>query len=65
MVESLQTNVLEILVRLVVAGLIGGCIGYERRVHHKAIGIAGMMMIAIGSTAYMLLAKHLSQPHIS
>jgi putative Mg2+ transporter-C (MgtC) family protein len=61
MIESLQTNVLEILLRLVIAGLIGGCIGYERRVHHKAIGIAGMMMIAIGSAAYMLVAKHLSQ----
>jgi putative Mg2+ transporter-C (MgtC) family protein len=38
---------------------IGGLIGFERRVHHKAIGIAGMVMIAIGSTTYMLLAAHL------
>jgi putative Mg2+ transporter-C (MgtC) family protein len=60
MVEALPT-VWEILVRLVIAGVIGGFIGYERRVHHKAIGIAGMMMIAIGSAAYMLLAKNLSQ----
>jgi putative Mg2+ transporter-C (MgtC) family protein len=61
MIESLQTTGLEILMRLLIAGLIGGCIGYERRVHHKAIGIAGMMMIAIGSAAYMLVAKHLAQ----
>lgn len=61
MIESLQTTVFEILLRLFVAGLIGGCIGYERRMHHKAIGIAGMMMIAIGSAAYMLVAKHLAQ----
>src|SRR5690242_18544165 len=51
----------EILVRLLAAGLIGGVIGYERRVHHKAIGVAGMVLIAVGSTTYMLLALHLSQ----
>ncbi len=46
--------------RLIVAGLIGAIIGYERRVHHKAIGISGMMLVAIGSATYMLLAQHLS-----
>lgn len=60
MIESLQTSVAEILVRLLAAGLIGGFIGFERRAHHKAIGIAGMTLIAIGSATFMLLAKHLS-----
>jgi putative Mg2+ transporter-C (MgtC) family protein len=50
----------EILIRLLAAGLIGGFIGYERRMHHKAIGIAGMVLIAVGSVTYMLLALHLS-----
>jgi putative Mg2+ transporter-C (MgtC) family protein len=50
-----------ILLRLLVAGVIGGLIGYERRMHHKSIGIAGMLLVAVGSTGYMLLAKHLSQ----
>jgi putative Mg2+ transporter-C (MgtC) family protein len=59
--ESVPATVLEILVRLVAAAVIGGLIGYERRVHHKAIGIAGMMLVAIGSATYMLLAKHLAQ----
>jgi uncharacterized membrane protein YhiD involved in acid resistance len=27
--------------------------------HHKAIGVAGMMLIGIGSATYMLLAEHL------
>jgi len=61
MSESVPATVLEILVRLVAAAVIGGLIGYERRVHHKAIGIAGMMLVAIGSATYMLLAKHLAQ----
>ena len=60
MYESAYATVFEILTRLVAAVVIGGLIGYERRVHHKAIGIAGMMLVAIGSTTYMLLAKHLA-----
>ena len=61
MFESLQTTVPDILLRLLAAGLIGGLIGFERRSHHKAIGIAGMTMIAIGSATFMLLAKQLAQ----
>lgn len=48
------------LLRLCGAGVIGAIIGYERRMHHKTIGIAGMVLVAIGSAAYMLLAKHLT-----
>jgi putative Mg2+ transporter-C (MgtC) family protein len=60
MIESFQTSVPDILVRLFAAGLIGGLIGFERRAHHKAIGVAGMVLIAIGSTTFMLLARQLS-----
>jgi putative Mg2+ transporter-C (MgtC) family protein len=49
-----------ILVRLLGAGIVGALIGYERRVHHKSIGIAGMMLVALGSATYMLLAQHLT-----
>lgn len=48
------------LLRLCLAGLIGGLIGYERHIHHKAVGVAGMMLVAVGSAAYMLLASHLA-----
>lgn len=49
-----------IMVRLLAAALIGGMIGYERHLHHKGIGIVGMMLVAVGSATYMMLAKHLS-----
>jgi putative Mg2+ transporter-C (MgtC) family protein len=49
-----------ILVRLIGAGIVGALIGYERRMHHKSIGIAGMMLVALGSATYMLLAQHLT-----
>jgi putative Mg2+ transporter-C (MgtC) family protein len=60
MMEGVQMTVPDILLRLLAAGFIGGLIGFERRSHHKAIGIAGMTMIAIGSATFMLLAKELS-----
>lgn len=58
--ETEMLTVPMILIRLLIAGIIGGMIGYERRMHHKSIGIAGMVLVAVGSAGYMLLAKHLS-----
>lgn len=58
--ETVQLTIAQMLMRLVIAGVIGAMIGYERRLHHKAIGIAGMVLVAVGSATYMLLAKHLS-----
>ena len=58
--EALHESVEDIVLRLLVAAVIGGLIGFERRAHHKAIGVAGMMLIAVGSSTYMLLAKHLA-----
>ena len=51
----------DILLRLLVAAIIGAMIGYERRLSHKAIGIAGMVLVAVGSATYMLLAQHEAQ----
>lgn len=59
--ESGALTVGDMLLRLLLAGIIGGIIGYERRMHHKAIGIAGMMLVGVGSASYMLLAKYLSE----
>jgi putative Mg2+ transporter-C (MgtC) family protein len=58
---TMATEALDIFMRLVAAGFLGACIGFERRIHHKAIGIAGMVLIAIGSTTYMLLGRHLAE----
>jgi len=52
-------DVLELCLKLFVAGAIGAVIGFERRSHHKPIGVAGMIMVAIGSATYMLLAENL------
>jgi putative Mg2+ transporter-C (MgtC) family protein len=60
MTENVVLTVPIILVRLVGAGVVGALIGYERRMHHKSIGIAGMTLVALGSATYMLLATHLT-----
>ena len=36
----IMAEAVDILMRLAAAGFLGACIGFERRVHHKAIGIA-------------------------
>jgi putative Mg2+ transporter-C (MgtC) family protein len=48
-----------IVPRLLLAVVVGGLLGYERRERGqpKAIGIAGMMLVCVGSTAYMLFAQ--------
>lgn len=58
-VEVMAPTILELAAKLGLAGVMGGLIGFERRAHHKPIGIAGMIMVAIGSTTYMLLAESL------
>jgi putative Mg2+ transporter-C (MgtC) family protein len=58
---GLPAEALDILLRLCAAAILGAAIGFERRMHHKAIGIAGMVLIAIGSTTYMLLGRHLAE----
>lgn len=51
-----------ILLRLLLAAVIGGVLGYERRQRGqpKAIGIAGMMLVCGGSATYMMLANYLA-----
>jgi len=57
---GLTNNVTQILLRLALAGIIGGVIGYERRMHHKAIGVSGMTLVAVGSATFMIMAQHVS-----
>ncbi len=39
--RDVQLEALDIFLRLCGAGVLGAVIGFERRVHDKAIGIAG------------------------
>ncbi len=61
MEQIVDLTSVQMLMRLGIAALIGGIIGFERRARHKPIGIAGMMLVAIGSASYMMLAMHLAR----
>lgn len=49
-----------VLARLALSGLIGGAIGYAQRLRHRVIGVAGMLLVAVGSTGFLLLARRLA-----
>jgi hypothetical protein len=48
---SMASDVGELLLRLAAAGLIGACIGFERRMHHKAIGIGQRELYAASAAS--------------
>ncbi len=49
---------LELLLRLVVSGICGSLIGYERKNRLKEAGIRTHMIVAIGSTLIMIVSKY-------
>ncbi len=42
-------------VRLVVAALLGGALGYERQYHHKRAGLRTHMLVAVGAAVFVLV----------
>lgn len=46
----------EIALRLLVAGILGGIIGYERQAKHKAAGLRTHTLVGIGSCLIMILS---------
>ena len=49
---------LELLVRLIVAGICGSLIGYERKNRLKEAGIRTHMIVALGSALVMIVSKY-------
>lgn len=50
---------LEILIRMLIAFLIGAVIGCEREYHSKAAGLRTMIMICLGSTVFTIISMKL------
>ncbi|MBI2208534.1 MgtC/SapB family protein [Candidatus Woesearchaeota archaeon] len=46
----------EILLRLVIAAVIGGIIGFERRAVHKPAGLRTHMLVSLGSALFTILS---------
>ena len=54
-----MTNISEIVIKLLVAILIGGLIGAEREFHDKAAGFRTIIFICLGSTLFTILSLEL------
>ncbi|NLO48090.1 MAG: MgtC/SapB family protein [Clostridiales bacterium] len=57
MSDYLMTQ-LVFLMKLIVAGICGAVIGYERKSHLKEAGIRTHMLVAIGSALIMIISKY-------
>lgn len=51
-------NEMEWVIRIVIAGIMGGFIGYERHSNSKEAGIRTHAIVAIGSALFMVLSKY-------
>ena len=51
------TQVTRIVLRLVIAALLGGLLGYERERHGKAAGVRTHMLVALGAALFVLVPK--------
>jgi len=46
----------EIFLRLVIAAVVGGIIGYERKIANKPAGIRTLMLISVGSALFTIVS---------
>jgi putative Mg2+ transporter-C (MgtC) family protein len=49
-----------IAIKLLMAMLCGGAIGFERELRHKAAGLRTNVLICMGATLYMIVSRHIS-----
>jgi putative Mg2+ transporter-C (MgtC) family protein len=53
--ETLYPHEWEVAIRLGVAALLGGCVGFEREYKDKPAGLRTHMMVSLGSACFMLV----------
>jgi putative Mg2+ transporter-C (MgtC) family protein len=51
------TYITRIIIRLLVAAVLGGVLGYEREQHGKSAGVRTHMLVAIGSALFVLIPQ--------
>lgn len=56
------TVVTQVVVRLLLAALLGGLLGYQRERHGKAAGLRTYMLVALGSAFFILIPVQSGMP---
>jgi len=50
---------LEIIFRLILAAVLGGCVGLEREVHGRPAGVRTYLLLSLGSALIMVISEYL------
>ena len=51
----------EVFIRLVLAGVLSGLVGFERESHGRAAGLRTHILVGVGSTLFMLVSLYLAR----
>ncbi len=54
----LEQEIIQLIIRLVAAALLGAAIGYEREFRGKGAGVRTHMLVAMGACLFMLISKY-------
>lgn len=54
---SFTPEIIELIKRLALAGVLGGLIGLERDIHGRAAGLRTHLLVGLGSALFMILSK--------
>ena len=57
MQDLTNPEMLTIIVKLVLAGVLGGIIGFERDMHGRAAGLRTNLLVCMGSALFMLISE--------
>src|SRR6266851_6774472 len=55
-----STHILRVLLRLGLAAVVGGILGFERELEHKRAGLRTHMLVALGSALFALIAAEVN-----
>lgn len=55
---------IEIILRLIVAAILGGIIGYERELHRKPAGLREHTLVCLGSALFTVMTFGLAGPNV-
>ncbi len=53
-----EKELIQLIIRLAAAAILGAAIGYEREFRGKGAGVRTHMLVAIGACLFMLISKY-------
>jgi putative Mg2+ transporter-C (MgtC) family protein len=60
MISFFMDNYLNLLLRIFIAGVLGGIIGFERDIHGRAAGLRTHLLVCIGAALFMIMSEQIA-----